>query len=118
MQCHHHDLAHFDVLPGSRTPYTRHSSELKEINLTTVTVDGLQVSAVMIAMQAHHPSRKIPFPLVFQAGVGGIDSWGSVPLPQHRISLEEPIEWSFVLRPFSNTDSMPRLLAQQIRARR
>jgi len=35
------------------------------------------------------------------AGVGGIDSWGARPLPQHMPDLEEPRRWAFRLRPFA-----------------
>ncbi len=35
-----------------------------------------------------------------QMGVGGEDSWGMWPRPQHRIKAEGTYEYSFVLRPF------------------
>ena len=77
MQCHHFALDDFDVRPGSAVPEVRHGGSLQEAPWTTLCIDG-----------AH-------------AGVGGIDSWGSQPLPQHRLSLEQPVEWAFALRPFS-----------------
>ncbi|KAL1527440.1 hypothetical protein AB1Y20_016106 [Prymnesium parvum] len=91
MQCHHFDLEQFDCYPATRTPRVRHGATLTEKDLTTVCIDGAQ------------------------AGVGGIDSWGSLPLIQHRLSLDKPIEWAFVLRPFSEGDPPARCLAKQIR---
>ena len=46
-----------------------------------------------------------------QQGVGGIDSWGARPLPQHLIPFEKTT-WSFRLRPFSNGDPRPGVLAR------
>ena len=53
------------------------------------------------------------------AGVGGIDSWGSMALPQHRISLDAPIEWDFVILPFAEGEdsAAPRRRAQALRSR-
>ena len=78
MQCHHFALEDFDVKPDSMIPNVRHGGILEERQLTTLCIDG-----------AH-------------AGVGGIDSWGSQPLMQHRLSLETPVEWAFLLRPFDS----------------
>ena len=81
MQCHHYAMADFDCQPDSTTPNVRHGALLKERPFTTLCIDG-----------AH-------------AGVGGIDSWGSQPLSQHRLSLEAPIEWAFVLRTFGAAEA-------------
>ena len=35
-----------------------------------------------------------------QMGVGGENSWGMWPRPQHRIKAEGTYEYAFVLRPF------------------
>ena len=90
MQCHHYLPEDFDVLPDSATPRVRHGAQLAERDLTLLCVDG-----------AH-------------AGVGGIDSWGSQPLPQHRLSFDEPIEWAFVLKPFGEGDPPPAELARSL----
>ena len=73
-------MADFDCEPDSTTPNVRHGAMLREKPFTTLCIDG-----------AH-------------AGVGGIDSWGSQPLSQHRLSLEQPIQWAFVLRPFGTAE--------------
>jgi len=80
MQCHHHPLDDFDTLPESRTNRVRHGADLEAKDLTTLCVDGAM------------------------AGVGGIDSWGNLPLPQYLLSLDRPVEWAFALRPFSAND--------------
>ena len=45
-------------------------------------------------------------------GVGGINSWGAPPLPQHRIPGGVPTRWSFRLRPFGSGDSPPSEIAR------
>ena len=54
-----------------------------------------------------------------QAGVGGIDSWGSLPLPQHRADAQcgGKCEWSFVLRPFSRGDGTIEEMAAEAKDR-
>lgn len=91
MSCHHFSLADLDTDAGSNAQRVRHGAELREQPFTAVCVDGAQ------------------------AGVGGIDSWGSLPLPQHRLSPEEVIEWSFHILPFGEGDPPPRELARRIR---
>jgi len=91
MQCHHFDLDDFDVQPDSKIPRVRHGALLEEKPLTTLCIDG-----------AH-------------AGVGGIDSWGARPLPQHQIAMEQPLEWAFALRPYATeTDAEPASLAREL----
>ena len=53
------------------------------------------------------------------AGVGGIDSWGSLPLPQHRADAQcgGKCEWSFVLRPFSRGDGTIEEMAAEAKDR-
>ena len=46
-----------------------------------------------------------------QQGVGGIDSWGARPLPQHIVRMED-LTWSFRLRPFGVNDPSPSELAR------
>ena len=76
MGCHHYDPDDLDARPESRVPKVRHAAELVERPITSLSVDG-----------AH-------------AGVGGIDSWGSLPMPHHRLSANEPCSWTFAMRPF------------------
>jgi len=84
MSCHHFTADDLDSYPDSRRPRVRHAAELVERDLTNVSVDG-----------AH-------------AGVGGIDSWGSIPLPQHRLDAEQPCKFVFALVPFApHDDSVP-----------
>jgi len=92
MQCHHFALSDFDVHADSTRPRVRHGAELEQRPTTTLCIDG-----------AH-------------AGVGGIDSWGSQPLPQHRISLDEPIEWAFALCPFGGDETEVASLARRVGA--
>ena len=35
-----------------------------------------------------------------QQGVGGYDSWGAMPEPQHRIPADSTYNWGFVIIPF------------------
>ena len=96
MSCHHFSPADdFGTRPGTKTPVVRHGGALVERDLTTVCVDG-----------AH-------------AGVGGIDSWGSLPLPQHRADAQcgGKCEWSFVLRPFSRGDGTIEEMAAEAKDR-
>lgn len=90
MQCHHHALADLDTLPETRTNRVRHGAELEQQDLTTLCVDGAM------------------------AGVGGIDSWGNLPLPQHLLSLDQPVEWAFALRPFVGLDDPAALVADLV----
>ena len=66
-----------DSFIGAKTrANVRHGGELVERDLTSVCIDG-----------AH-------------SGVGGIDSWGSLPLPHHRIPWgPDPIEFAFAIHP-------------------
>ena len=92
MQCHHFELDDFDTLPDTRTPRVRHGASLQPRDLTTLCVDGAL------------------------AGVGGIDSWGSLPLAQHRIALETPIAWRFWLYAFDEAEGPADTLARRLRA--
>lgn len=80
MACHHFTADDFDCYPDSRKPRVRHAAELVEKDLTCVSVDGAQ------------------------AGVGGIDSWGSMPLPEHRLNATEPCKFAFAMVPFAKGD--------------
>ena len=44
MQCHHFQLDDFDCFEGSRTPRVRHGAALKQVDRTTVCIDGAQVT--------------------------------------------------------------------------
>jgi hypothetical protein len=90
MQCHHHLLSDLDTLPETRTNRVRHGAELEQHNLTTLCIDGAM------------------------AGVGGIDSWGNLPLPQHLLNLDQPVEWAFALRPFAGLDDPAALVAELV----
>ena len=46
-----------------------------------------------------------------QAGVGGIDSWGSLPMMQHRLNGQEPCTFTFAMMFFS--EGSPRSLPQR-----
>ena len=92
MACHHFSAEDVDAHPESTRPRTRHASELVERQVTYVTVDGAQ------------------------AGVGGIDSWGSLPLSQHRLMLHEPCSWAFVVRPYAEGDLPAAALAASLRS--
>ena len=85
-QAHHFDLEDFDsvldgcgngtdAFIGAKTrPVVRHGGDLVERDVTTICLD------------------------VAHAGVGGIDSWGSLPLPQHRMQWRDaPHEFSFAI---------------------
>jgi len=47
-----------------------------------------------------------------QAGIGGVDSWGSLPLMHYRLTLKSPIRWAFAIQPFGarNINKLPSLL--------
>ncbi|EKX43730.1 hypothetical protein GUITHDRAFT_159769 [Guillardia theta CCMP2712] len=83
MQCHHHDLDEFDVLLPSKSPRFRHGGDLVQQDFTSLCIDA-----------AH-------------AGVGGIDSWGSLPLVCDRLRLSHPISWSVILRPWAAASPAP-----------
>lgn len=38
------------------------------------------------------------------SGVGGVDSWGMPPLPQHLIAPDQRFHWAFRLRPMAVED--------------
>jgi beta-galactosidase/beta-glucuronidase len=85
LQCHHFDMEDFDCKenPNKTTgsfwgilPNVRHGGELREGLFTSVCVDGAQ------------------------AGVGGIDSWGSLPLVDYRLTLKKPVTFAFALKHF------------------
>ena len=95
MQCHHFDLSDFDCEENTNVPRVRHGGELRERLYTTVCVDGAQ------------------------AGVGGVDSWGSLPLIKYRLTLKGPIEWTFAMQPFGTRQvtKLPSLLEKTRRLR-
>lgn len=43
-----------------------------------------------------------------QSGLGGTDSWGSLPLPQYRILPDKVYQWSFRLTPGETPPTLPR----------
>jgi hypothetical protein len=47
-----------------------------------------------------------------QAGIGGVDSWGSLPLMQYRLTLKKPIRFAFAILPFGvrNVNKLPSLV--------
>ena len=73
-QCHHFDLEDFDCEENTNVPRVRHGGELRERLFTSVCVDGAQ------------------------SGIGGVDSWGSLPLMKYRLTLKAPIRWAFALQ--------------------
>merc|ERR1719428_2664199 len=77
MQCHRFALSDFDGPEVKEKQPIRHAGELQAREETTFCVD------------------------VAQMGVGGIDSWGSKPLPEHTIAKGQSFSWSFSLRPLT-----------------
>ena len=92
MGVHHFAAADVDALPGTTMPRVRHGAALVERELTTLNVDGAQ------------------------AGVGGINSWGEHPLPEHRLSCSQPYSWACTLRPFVQSDGNPEALVGRTRS--
>eukprot|EP00908_Phaeocystis_cordata_P020404 Transcript_32066.p1 GENE.Transcript_32066~~Transcript_32066.p1 ORF type:complete len:296 (-),score=94.58 Transcript_32066:84-971(-) len=92
MGVHHFAAADVDALPGTTMPRVRHGAALVERELTTLNVDGAQ------------------------AGVGGINSWGEHPLPEHRLSCSQPYSWACTLRPFVKSDGDPEALVGRARS--
>merc|ERR1719428_1126282 len=90
MQCHRFLLSDFDGPLKKEEQAIRHGGALKERDLTTFCID------------------------VAQTGVGGIDSWGSSPLPQHCIKVGENFNWAFRLRPFGAEEGSAVDLASKI----
>ena len=75
MQCHRYLLEDFDAGKDKVMQAKRHGGELVERSETAFYVD------------------------VAHMGLGGIDSWGRKPLPQHMISPVQDYNWAFQLRP-------------------
>jgi hypothetical protein len=88
MQCHHFDLQDFDCEDNTNVPRVRHGGELRERLFTSVCIDGAQ------------------------AGIGGVDSWGSLPLMKYRLTLKRPIRWAFAMQCFGtrNVNKLPSVL--------
>lgn len=81
MQCHHYALSDFDGGEEKvKQPYL-HAGELVERAETTFCVDALQM------------------------GVGGIDSWGRKPLPEHMIGGAQQFDFGFKLIALSSEES-------------
>jgi hypothetical protein len=76
MQCHHFDIEDFDCEENTNVPRVRHGGELRERLFTTLCIDGAQ------------------------AGIGGVDSWGSLPLMHYRLNLKRKISWAFAIQTF------------------
>jgi hypothetical protein len=75
MQCHRYLLEDFDAGKNKVQQVPRHAGELAERAETAFYIDAAQM------------------------GLGGIDSWGRKPLPQHMISPSQDYNWTFQLRP-------------------
>ncbi|CAE7262927.1 lacZ, partial [Symbiodinium pilosum] len=75
MQCHHFALDDFDGGEVKAQQAFLHAGELVERATTTFCVDVLHM------------------------GLGGIDSWGRKPLPEHMIRPDQEFDWSFQLIP-------------------
>jgi len=80
MQCHRFRMGDFDGGAVKEKQAILHAGELVESAETDFCVD------------------------VAQMGVGGIDSWGRRPLPEHMIKATEPFDWEFSLRPFGQEE--------------
>jgi hypothetical protein len=65
-----------EALTNGSSSYVHHAGMLEEMAMTVLHVDKVQT------------------------GVGGIDSWGSPPLPQHLVPLEST-SYSFWLTPYA-----------------
>jgi hypothetical protein len=65
-----------EALTNGSSSYVHHAGMLEEMAMTVLHVDKVQT------------------------GVGGIDSWGSPPLPQHLVPLEST-SYSFWLTPYT-----------------
>mmetsp|Transcript_150899 Transcript_150899/g.484956 ORF Transcript_150899/g.484956 Transcript_150899/m.484956 type:complete len:1278 (+) Transcript_150899:286-4119(+) len=77
MQCHRYALDDFDGPEDKLKQRFKHSGELESRAETDFCVDAAQM------------------------GVGGIDSWGNKPLPQHMLAADRHLDWSFMLRPYT-----------------
>ena len=98
-----YDLGHYErsrylyaprtclTLPQTSTPRHRHAAALVERHATYLRIDG-----------AH-------------AGVGGVDSWGALPLPEHQLAVGATCKWRFAMRPFDGNDPPPHAIAVQLR---
>lgn len=82
MQCHRYALEDFDGTARKELQPCRHAGELVPRAETEVCVDAAQM------------------------GVGGIDSWGSRPMVQHRLRADQSFSWEFIIRPLS-ADELP-----------
>jgi len=80
MQCHRYALADFDGGDIKTAQPFLHGGELTQRAETALCIDAAQM------------------------GVGGIDSWGRKPLPQHMIKGDQHFDWTFELRPLGAQD--------------
>eukprot|EP00405_Crypthecodinium_cohnii_P013196 CAMPEP_0206442070 /NCGR_PEP_ID=MMETSP0324_2-20121206/13619_1 /ASSEMBLY_ACC=CAM_ASM_000836 /TAXON_ID=2866 /ORGANISM="Crypthecodinium cohnii, Strain Seligo" /LENGTH=1304 /DNA_ID=CAMNT_0053909875 /DNA_START=80 /DNA_END=3994 /DNA_ORIENTATION=+ len=80
MQCHRYPMEEFDMPEDRLQQRIKHAGELTARPETDLCVDAAQM------------------------GVGGIDSWGNKPLPQHMLDSRKPLKWSFLLQPLSVED--------------
>merc|ERR1712216_1030619 len=74
MQCHRYQLQDFDAGDVKTNQKYLHAGELVACGETSFCVDAAQM------------------------GVGGIDSWGRRPLPEHMIGGSQEFDWAFELR--------------------
>mmetsp|Transcript_128389 Transcript_128389/g.410546 ORF Transcript_128389/g.410546 Transcript_128389/m.410546 type:complete len:1293 (-) Transcript_128389:558-4436(-) len=81
MQCHRYRLEDFDAPAIKTQQRISHGGELQARDETDFCVD------------------------VAQMGLGGINSWGEKPLPQHMIARDKSFEWAFWLRPFTTEET-------------
>ena len=65
-----------DELDEGMEKHQRHVEDLKRSDYVTLCIDDVQ------------------------AGVGGIDSWGALPLPEHRVKYQDR-EFTFVINAFT-----------------
>jgi len=94
MQCHRYSLDDFDGGKVKTGQKFLHAGELVERETTDFCVDAAQM------------------------GVGGIDSWGMKPRPQHMLGSKSKFDWSFELRPLTKQDVQEGTALLSVLARR
>jgi len=81
MQCHRYNIDDFGGPEDKLKQQFKHAGELESRAETDFCVDAAQM------------------------GVGGIDSWGRKPLPEHMINPGDSFQWTFSLRPFTSEEA-------------
>merc|ERR1719476_329263 len=74
MQCHRYTLDDFDGPSNKLQQNVRHAGELEIKAETDFCIDAAHM------------------------GVGGVNSWGEKPMPQHMLKADQALRWSFGLR--------------------